>query len=58
VAQTVEGVTLTMEDDGSIVATFESTTSMTVRAENSILSVTFAGDTDSLRGVAKGLLGK
>jgi len=45
-------------NDGSITATFESSTSMTVQAENSILSVTFAGDTDSLRNVAKGLLGK
>ena len=58
VAQTVGGIMLTMDETGAVTARFESTTTLTVKAESSILSVTFSGDTDSLRGVAKGLLGK
>ena len=50
-------VTLTLENDGAVKATFESGFSLTVTANNFLLSQVFSGGS-SLNNVAKGLLGK
>ena len=56
--QMVEDVLLLKDNEGAITAVFQSGSFLTVSASNSILSVSFAGSSDLLRGVTKGLLGK
>ena len=57
VIQTRQNISLSVDADGSVTATFPSSTTLTVSAANFILSVSFTGDADSLRNVSKGLLG-